>query len=355
MPVVVAGDGGRFGIVLPAGATNAQQGLKARFDPLREALTAKLGIPDYPPLLQRLQDAARVAFDGENGAAPNPDEGLIRLGAVQTDMARLDARPGRFVVVLPPSNDPDRGREIVFQRIGDTTPAPADQLDLFADIAGTLTVLEVILPPGAPPGGPGDRFDQYRVKLFSLAQVGLQGSADPKVARQGLTALQAEILAREGPRVKNDYMIVLGAWAIGFALVGTLIYFALRWWAPHDWLLYDVRNIFVLWVGTMIGTWLSFGIRRAILTMKDLSTLEADMVGPPIRLVFTGLIAGTLGLVFICAMVNVDIGGLHSADLLSRGSRALLIGILMGVSEQALPATLTRRASQFVTEIGGRT
>jgi hypothetical protein len=358
MPIVRPGEGGRFEIVLPDNPTEGQRALKLRFDAMREPLTAKLGLPDYPPLLQRLQDAAKLAFDGENGTAPNSTEGLVRLGGVQSDMERLDKRPGRFVVGLPDRNDPNRGREIVFQVIGDTIPVPTDQLELAADIADTLTTLEVILPP-APAGQAGahfaDYFDQYRVKLASLARIGLQGDADPKAARQALTSLQNEILTREGPRVKNGYMKTLGAWAIGFAAIALCAYFAVRWGAPRDWLIYNVRNVALLWIGTMAGVWLSFGIRRAILNLKDLSNLEADKVEPAIRLIFTGLIAVIIALMFISAMVNIDVGGLHSAQILVHGTQALLIGALLGISEQSLPGALTRRAAQFVNDIGGKT
>ena len=97
-----------------------------------------------------------------------------------------------------------------------------------------------------------------------------------------------------------------------------------------------------------------FGLRRPRITFKDLDALEEDMMEPAIRLVFTGLIAITIAVIFAIGMVNVNVGGLNSAHLLTNGSSALLIGLLLGVSEQALPSALTRRASQFVSEIGGR-
>jgi hypothetical protein len=269
-----------------------------------------------------------------------------------------DARRGGFRVTLPTAADVGvNPREIIFNVRG---PTPPDQLKLKSRIEETLTILQAIFPDtnwqfGAGPKSAAQRrFEDYQSKLLGIAQVGLQTPADPAVATAALDSLELGLLALEGPRVKNGYMKVLGMWAIGFAFAAAVIYFMSRWFVPHDWLLYAVRNVFVLWVGTMIGTWLSFGIRRAILTLKDLSNLESDMVEPAIRLIFTGLIAETIGLIFICAMVNVDVGGLHSADLLNHGSRALLIGILLGVSEQALPGTLTRRASQFVSDIGGK-
>jgi hypothetical protein len=137
-------------------------------------------------------------------------------------------------------------------------------------------------------------------------------------------------------------------------LITAVAYLVVRNNGGFSVLLSAYRNMLLVWTGTMLGTWLSFGLRRPILAFIDLGALEADMVEPAIRLIFTGLIAITIAFIFTCGMVNVVIGGLNSAALFLHGSTALLIGILLGVSEQALPGALTRRAAQFVSEIGGK-
>jgi len=63
-----------------------------------------------------------------------------------------------------------------------------------------------------------------------------------------------------------------------------------------------------------------FGLRRPRITFKDLDALEEDMMEPAIRLVFTGLIAITIAFIFAIGMVNVNVGGLNSAHLLTNGS-----------------------------------
>ncbi len=60
----------------------------------------------------------------------------------------------------------------------------------------------------------------------------------------------------------------------------------------------------------MIGCWMSFGIRNVQLTFADLGRPESDLLQPNIRLVFTGLLAVTLGLIFTVGMVQVEVGGL---------------------------------------------
>lgn len=360
MPVVSAlNNDGSFGINLPASPSADQIALRARFLAPQPTIIFKRGIPGYETLPARLYAAAQLAFDGVAGNPPDTQSALLELGEITAELKRLDARPGRFVVELPPRTDQEHGRDIGFRLVPGTTAVPADQLSLKADIEDTLTTLEVILPPQQPRGwftAPImlGRFDQYRTKLYSLAQVGLQGDADPQAAQQALTALHTEILRREGPRVKNGYMKVLGAYAAGMGFAAFAVYLILHRNVDFSIQITALRNLLLVWTGTMIGTWLSFGVRRTVLTVSDLSNLEADMVEPSIRLIFTGLIATTICFMFICGLVNVAVGDLKSANLLAHGTTAMLIGMLLGVSEQALPGALTRRASQFVTEVAGR-
>ncbi|MEA2874227.1 MAG: hypothetical protein QOH67_4203 [Hyphomicrobiales bacterium] len=402
----------QFEIVLESNGTAEEQKLKERFDGLRTELTANAAATEYARLLQRLQNAARLAFTGVNGGAANPNLALESLGAIRADYERLKARPGRFKVDLPPELiHVASPRDIIFRLDDRPGAVPAEQLKLKTDIEETLTTLQVIFPerqasgsifwkwlksgfvdspdpiqggssqarvtagvtvphdsdvgrPVRPPPEPGAgsaaktqdqrRFQEYQLKLWSLAQVGLQGEASPDTARLALTALQNEILRQEGPRIKNTYMTRLGLFAFAFAAAAAIAYLAIRNNDGFSVQLFAMKNLFLLWTGTMIGTWLSFGIRKPVITLADLGGLESDMVEPPLRLLFTGLIAITFGFIFMSGMVNVKIGTLDTVQLLNHGSIALAIGMLFGVSEQLLPGALTRRSSQFLSEVGGK-
>jgi hypothetical protein len=199
-----------------------------------------------------------------------------------------------------------------------------------------------------------NRFDEYRYKLFGLAQVGLEGYPSVETAQLALAGLQSEIVRREGPRIKNNYMRRLGRWALVFGGAAAIAYLVIHNNRGFSIQLAAFNNFFLLWTGTMIGAWLSFGLRKPTITLSDLAGLETDMVEPPLRLLFTGFIALTIAFIFQIGMVNVVIGGLKTNELMAHGLTALVIGLLLGVSEQALPGALTRRASQFVTEFGGK-
>jgi hypothetical protein len=295
---------------------------------------------------------------------PDADPAAARETRPKPGPTPPHARAGAFEVKLPDETKPaDKGigwQEIIFDVVPEVSPIPPEQLKLKGDIETTLTTLQVILSDKNEDKRPKTmtptqhRFAAYQTKLLGIAQTGLQTPADPESSERWLGTLQEEILLREGPGVKNGYMKRLGLWAASSGALTLILYLVMRNNHQLSELLYTYRNLFLLWTGTMVGAWLSFGIRRPQIAFKNLASIEDDMVEPAIRLIFTGLLALTIAFIFVCGMVTVEVGELSSGDLLSRGSTALLIGALLGVSEQALPGTLTRRASQFVSEVGGK-
>jgi hypothetical protein len=355
-------DTGLFQIVLPEQATVAQKALKEKIDELLESLKQRQSEGDYATWVASLETIAKEGFDASQA---DPQAAMEKVYSLEEAVTRPKSdgvqpnRQGAYNIRLPAESDMGIGwKEIIFEVTGKLFPIPPDQLKLKADIETTMMTLKVILPvknEQAPPKTrTAIRYADYQIKLLGIAQTGLQTPADPNCARQTLEALHADILLREGPRVKNSHMIRLGVAAAALAAVSAVVYLVLRNNPQASHLLYAYRNLFVLLTGTMIGTWLSFGLRRPKIVFKDLSALEEDMMEPAVRLIFTGLIAITIAFVFATGMVNVTIGGLNTAHLRDNGSSALLIGMLLGVSELALPGVLTRRASQFVSEVGGR-
>jgi hypothetical protein len=356
-----------FQIVLPEQATVAQKALKEKIDELLESLKQRQSEGDYATWVANLETIAKEGFDASQA---DPQAAMEKVHSLAEAVTRPKSdgvpptRQGAYKIRLPDSAaESDKGigwQEILFEVTNELFPIPPDQLKLKADIETTMMTLKAILYDKNEQARPKTmtanqhRYAAYQIKLLGIAETGLQTPADPNSARQPLEALQADILLREGPRVKNKYMKRLGVAAAALAAVSAVAYLVLRNNPQASDLLYAYRNLFVLLTGTMIGTWLSFGLRRSKIVFKDLSALEEDMMEPAVRLIFTGLIAITIAFVFRTGMINVNIGGLNSAHLLANGSSALLIGMLLGVSELALPGVLTRRASQFVSEVGGR-
>src|SRR5262249_29747664 len=141
---------------------------------------------------------------------------------------------GAFVIKLPDQSHMDAGiswQEIIFYTGGGTIPP--DQLKLREEIGTTLLTLKAIFPEneGTRPKTMTTiqrRHVAYPEKLVGIAQIGLETPADPNSARHWLEELRADILLREGPRVKNNYMKKLGAAAVALAAVSAVVYLVLR-------------------------------------------------------------------------------------------------------------------------------
>jgi hypothetical protein len=98
-------------------------------------------------------------------------------------------------------------------------------------------------------------------------------------------------------------------------------------------------------IGTMLGVWLSFGTRKPVLKFEDLHILEDDRLEPLVRLIFAGLLGGTVALLFYLHVVDVTLGTLTTDQIASNGWAALLFGILSGVGEKALATNVSHQAA----------
>jgi hypothetical protein len=270
-----------------------------------------------------------AADDPSNSAGNRPHEG--------GDAApKPPEAPGGYWTVEPRKGQ-DGQPDIYFGVL--KAGCPADQQRLKNEIERTLSALRVLYT-----GSVGGKFEEALTKLLSLAQVGLVGqSPSTSVAEAALESLQNEIVDREAGRVKNDYMIKLGKWALAFCVAGAVLYFLSGTeWSPSQ--PRDYRNFFLLWSGCMIGVWCSFAARKAVLTFFDLARIEEDRLDPPLRLIFSGMLTFILGLIFLTGFANVVVGAFEGAKFIHDGAVALLIGALSGIAEKALPVAILQRA-----------
>jgi putative flippase GtrA len=244
---------------------------------------------------------------------------------------------GAFWVFGTPENDP---QDICFQVAEDFSgDIPLDQLALRDDIDAVLATLKAAFETD------GRRFAHYFKPLLSLAQAGLVGEdAQPEVGKRALAALRKEIVAKEAGKIKNRYMRRLGVVALWYALPALAAGVVLRWLAPATWLIPYLS----LWIGAMVGAWLSFAIRKQTFSFEDIAQPEKDLLEPGLRLMVTGAMTLILGLAFSLGMLQISIGGVSTADIATKNEVALLVGMLCGISEQALPATLNDQANKLL-------
>jgi hypothetical protein len=270
-----------------------------------------------------------------------------------------DQQEGSYYLVrIPAQVGGKQPRDIEFGPIPKKN-IPPDYSALHIDIERTLTILSVLFPSDARSGflaGNAQRneqkFKEYYGKLASLAVAALTQD-QVQLGRMALNGLQDEIATREAGTVKNSYIRRLGVDAILFAAPAIIFYLICRYGYPNT-ILYKFREFVSMIVGSFLGTWLSFSIRRVTLSFWDLAHLEEDRLDPGIRLLFVAGLTIVVGLLFSTKAIIVTIGGFNTA-FLNSGTFAVLIGCLCGIGEQGLSTAVARRASEFISSIGGTT
>lgn len=254
-------------------------------------------------------------------------------------VAGVDVSNGCFRVY----RDEVNSRDIHFEVASvDISQIPEEQLRLRDEVDRTLTVLRAAFSESKDEC----RFEEYYRSLLSIAQTGLVGeSAQPKLAESALATFRNDIVAREAGIIKNRYMKTLGKRAfligIGPLLVSLFLSQVVSQMEPFS-------NFLLLWTGCMAGVWLSFGARKKIIRFEDLQVLEEDRLEPTIRLIFAGLLTIIFGLLFSTKAVSVHVGAINSNDFTSNSQIALLMGLILGFSETALPSALSSHAANFL-------
>lgn len=238
--------------------------------------------------------------------------------------------------------DTENPSDIHFQQIelADGEVIPEEQLKLRDEVDNAQTSIRMMFI------NEPEKFEEYFKSLLSLAQLGLVGSsANPSLASRALSSLKHEILAREGGRIKNQYMRELGKAALIFGLPVLLLGVLIHQFASN---MATLLSYLFLWVGSMAGVWLSFGSRKIELKFEELNVLEKDRLNPSIRLIFAGLLTIVIGLLISTEAVVFELGGLSTKQFETNIQIPLLIGIFCGLSEQVLSTKVAQHASDFL-------
>ena len=230
--------------------------------------------------------------------------------------------------------------------------APKEQLELQVDIEKVLRAVQQLYR--AQPG-----FRLYYVRLFALAQLGLEGeNTSTDLARSALQSVSAEIVDDKAGNVKNSHLKTLGGYALAYSALLAGGYAALKWCdlptgalvclgIEHD----TLANFLMLWIGSALGVWLSYAIRTTTFTLSDLLITDSDRLLPSIRLIYAGCLSMLIGLILVLGIADIKLGNVPLSQIATRPMLAFLVGAFCGVSELTLPTAVARRASDFVSSL----
>lgn len=231
--------------------------------------------------------------------------------------------------------------------------------------------------------------DEFR-RLLRLAQATFSGEfARVSHGQKSLEAYKIELLNKEGPEIKNEYLKELAKSALIASII--IIIFAvivragfyfgekynliateasgsykpekLNGEKPEElktnkanaalpsikWnSQYSPMHFGFLLAATMWGVWLSFAVRNMNLRFEQLQNIESDLMRPWSRLLAVGLLAFILALFFQMQILVISIGGVASTSQISDNLLiAIFVGLCLGFTDKALPEQVQRRIEEF--------
>ncbi len=266
--------------------------------------------------------------------------------------ADANANPIGYSPNAKPDPNNEKAVGIYFGVPDQKEQAPKDQLELQVDLEKIDRAIRLLFNSNEK------RFRPYYVRLFRLAQLGLEGeNASTDIAKSALAALTAELIDDEAGRVKNDHLKTLGGTAAWFAGGFGLAYLIVQCCNPErlfTCLKIDQKwfaSFMLLWMGAMLGVWLSYAIRTTTFTLRDLLITDSDRLVPAIRLFYAGCLTMVLGFLFALGIVEIKLGDVSLTEIVKYPMLAFFVGILCGVAELTLPTAVAKRASDFVSSI----
>lgn len=283
---------------------------------------------------------------------PRKPLGAFRIWTVD-DNGNWVSTPKKADEKVAPDPAADAAVEIYFSPTGHPTD---DQSRLYDDVTSVLDVVRrLYLDTGSRPNKA--KFRAYYVRIFRLAQVGLEGTdPSPKQAKGALEALKGSLLDDEGLNVKTRNLSALGETALMLSLPLASVYFVLlvvghgeleRLLASLQISRVAMANVMLLWIGCFVGVCLSYGVRTSTLTLADLVNPGPDRLSPGMRLLFIGALTMFFGMLFMKKIVEVKIGGYSTSDIGTDPAMAFIVGTLFGLGEAVLPGLAGKRAESF--------
>jgi hypothetical protein len=243
-------------------------------------------------------------------------------------------------------------------------PPPKDQVDLMDKVQRVLRTVQVLYASSESESERNQRqFRSYYVRLYRLAQLGLEGgNVSPDIATAALATTTSDLIDDEAVNVKKTHLRILGGKATNASTGCLLLYVLLRLISAYSSGLNHflanmgiqsslLANFMLLLIGCFLGVWLSYGIRTTSFALGDLTVTDADRLTPVIRLIFAGSLTIILGIVFTIPLVEVTIGRTSVTNIATYPMLAFVVGCFCGVSELALPTAVSRRASEFIQSI----
>lgn len=185
---------------------------------------------------------------------------------------------------------------------------------------------------------------EYLNELLSLAQTGLVGNNPaPKLSLETLDRLKDKIRLKEGSRIKNTYMLNLGI----YTFIGTLALLLIKFILFTNNFFYFDKYIYVS-IGSIIGTWVSFGARKLNLSFEELSLIEEDGLSPWMRLIYICTCSNIVLLFLSSELIKISLGNFSLSEINKSIELQFVLGVICGLVEYKIGTGIFNKANDVL-------
>lgn len=213
------------------------------------------------------------------------------------------------------------------------------------------------------------RFEEFFIRLLTLAQATFAPSGFNPAALNDLPTFKREVVQVAGASIKANYTSKLLK-CVAIATIATLLLSGAAqagydFWlnaqkkAPTDVLppsadaikttAFSLFNTGLVLAASFWGLLFASMTRSIEPTFETLLTPDADLMQPWFRLTFYGIPVVIISLLFQTEVVTISFGGrVSTAQIANSPIIAVMLGLLLGVAERALPGEVTQWSRKFL-------
>jgi hypothetical protein len=280
---------------------------------------------------------------GQNGAKTQRGVKPSAYGAMRADgTGGIPSMPGHIYFFVRTEHE--------------KSPVPKEQEEARQQLENMCKVLRIVFFDAHK-----KLFDEQFGRLLTIAQGVFTPNGFRLEPLNDLSHIKEEIFRTAGAAVKAKYLWRMARTCLTAASIifvsAALLHFLDRYVVAQGWfdgdssgLRVSVFNTGCLLATAMVGLFFASCVRNMEITFETLILPDADLAAPWIRVVFFGIAIFIMALLFQAKVLTVAIGNVSTASIADSPVVAIVVGLLLGVAERAVPKEAIRWSEKLFTK-----
>lgn len=113
----------------------------------------------------------------------------------------------------------------------------------------------------------------------------------------------------------------------------------------------DLYKYIYTYIGSAVGSWISFNARKLHLEFQELCIIEQDGLKPIFRIIHNGLCAIIVMLFIDTNIISISISEFNTNMINSSIEMQVLLGIIIGLIDYQISPKIFNKASSLIDEL----